>query len=571
MIQVSGDTGGNANNGNTYGGNLKLSGTSTKTLGISTTVNGTLTMGGDATVALSLGSFTLTYGASATLQYAGTAQQTTAATEFPASGSAPNLKISNASGVLLGAARTITGTLTVDASANLNFNSQTLTAGATALNSSSALTMPVTRTGANTFTGSKLTQSAGTLSYAGSLTASLSSGGPVKQGESIPLFVSSGGFGGGFASVSGLTQSGLTRSVSQLTGGSGGNVTYTCDGTLTANAAADTTICNGDSYSLNGSGSAGSGTYSTFSWSPSTGLNNANIANPTASPTSTTTYTLTVTDSVGCTANKAVVVTVNQPPTTATVGGAQTICALGTTAGLGGNTPTIGTGSWSVVSGGTGTFSSATDTNATFTHLTGAGPVVLRWTIVNAPCTASTADVTVTLNTPVAGAASYTRNAGASIKDITVASLLAFASTPSGSIGLNTVGPTSVGGVSVAISGTKVLYKGALPSGGDTFSYTVTNGCGTVSSAGTVSIAAAGVSGQAGHITSVIGNAPPYSVSITFYGVNGTSYHVQRATDSGFTQSVTTSGTQTADGNGIINYTDSDAPAGGAYYRLVYP
>jgi uncharacterized repeat protein (TIGR01451 family) len=40
--------------------------------------------------------------------------------------------------------------------------------------------------------------------------------------------------------------------------------------------------------------------------------------------------------------------TVKRPPTTATVGGPQTICALGTTTGLGGNVPTVGAGMWSV-------------------------------------------------------------------------------------------------------------------------------------------------------------------------------------------------------------------------------
>jgi uncharacterized repeat protein (TIGR01451 family) len=86
------------------------------------------------------------------------------------------------------------------------------------------------------------------------------------------------------------------------------------------------------------------------------------------------------------------------PPTTATVGGPQTICALSTTAGLGGNTPSSGTGTWSVVSGGTGTFSpNATTPNATFTHTSGTGPIVLRWTISNGSCTSSTADVTVNI------------------------------------------------------------------------------------------------------------------------------------------------------------------------------
>src|SRR5204863_6572003 len=94
-------------------------------------------------------------------------------------------------------------------------------------------------------------------------------------------------------------------------------------------------------------------------------------------------------------------VTITQRTTTATVGCAQAICALATSAGLGSNTPVLGTGAWSVVSGGTGSFNpDAATPNATFTHATGAGPVVLRWTISNPPCTASAASVTVTI-TPV--------------------------------------------------------------------------------------------------------------------------------------------------------------------------
>ena len=96
-------------------------------------------------------------------------------------------------------------------------------------------------------------------------------------------------------------------------------------------------------------------------------------------------------------------------PTAATAGGSQTICAEGTTASLGGNAPVFGTGAWSVVSGGTGTFSpGAASPAATFTHATGTGPVLLRWTITTAPCgAATTADVSITVNpapaTPTAG------------------------------------------------------------------------------------------------------------------------------------------------------------------------
>ena len=47
----------------------------------------------------------------------------------------------------------------------------------------------------------------------------------------------------------------------------------------------------------------------TYSWSPSTGLNAANVSNPTATPTNTQTYTLTVTNG-SCTAQDQVTVTV---------------------------------------------------------------------------------------------------------------------------------------------------------------------------------------------------------------------------------------------------------------------
>jgi gliding motility-associated-like protein len=49
----------------------------------------------------------------------------------------------------------------------------------------------------------------------------------------------------------------------------------------------DTTICNGNSVQLNGSGGL------IYSWTPTNGLNNPNIANPIATPQATTTYHLT--------------------------------------------------------------------------------------------------------------------------------------------------------------------------------------------------------------------------------------------------------------------------------------
>ena len=90
--------------------------------------------------------------------------------------------------------------------------------------------MEVTKAGANTFTGSKLTQTAGTLTYAGTLNASLASG-TIALGDSIPLFAVSGT--GAFANTPGFTSvtapnapTGLSTNVTQLTSGTGGNITY---------------------------------------------------------------------------------------------------------------------------------------------------------------------------------------------------------------------------------------------------------------------------------------------------------------------------------------------------------
>jgi Zn-dependent metalloprotease/subtilisin-like proprotein convertase family protein len=47
-----------------------------------------------------------------------------------------------------------------------------------------------------------------------------------------------------------------------------------------------------------------------YSWTPSTGLNNSTISNPIANPVSTTTYTVTVTDNTGCTASSTATVNV---------------------------------------------------------------------------------------------------------------------------------------------------------------------------------------------------------------------------------------------------------------------
>lgn len=71
-----------------------------------------------------------------------------------------------------------------------------------------------------------------------------------------------------------------------------------------ANAGIDDSVALGNSITLNGTGGG------TYSWSPSSGLSNPNIADPMATPTVSTCYILTVTDSNSCSANDTVCITV---------------------------------------------------------------------------------------------------------------------------------------------------------------------------------------------------------------------------------------------------------------------
>jgi hypothetical protein len=113
-------------------GNLTISGSGTKTLAGSETVNGTLSRQGTAT--FSLGGSTLTYGASASLEYNGSASQTTGS-ELPSSiASGQTVIINNASGVSLGAATTINGTLTLTNGILTATSPNTISFGTTAAN-----------------------------------------------------------------------------------------------------------------------------------------------------------------------------------------------------------------------------------------------------------------------------------------------------------------------------------------------------------------------------------------------------------------------------------------------------
>lgn len=76
-----------------------------------------------------------------------------------------------------------------------------------------------------------------------------------------------------------------------------------------ANAGTDVIIVLGMTTPIGGSPTSTTAGV-TYSWSPTTALDNATISNPTANPTTTTTYTVTVTTAQGCTAVDSILVEV---------------------------------------------------------------------------------------------------------------------------------------------------------------------------------------------------------------------------------------------------------------------
>jgi hypothetical protein len=93
-----------------------------------------------------------------------------------------------------------------------------------------------------------------------------------------------------------------------------------------ANAGNSATICSGSAVNL-GIQPSSNPSYQ-YSWFPTEGLNNPNIANPIASPTTNTTYTLTVINGdVSCSASASVDVTVETPqPVSISVNGSLDLC-----------------------------------------------------------------------------------------------------------------------------------------------------------------------------------------------------------------------------------------------------
>ena len=159
--------------------------------------------------------------------------------------------------------------------------------------------------------------------------------------------------------------------------------------TVSSTVAPSATVCSGTLVTLSGTGA------SSYAWTGS-------VTNATAfSANTTTTYTVTGTDANGCQNTSTTTISVTAPPSNSVAGSSASICSSGVV--LAANTPTVGIGTWTVVSGpsmNVSQFSNIHNPASTFIPDGGTGNYTLSWTITNSPCTASSSSITLSVVSP---------------------------------------------------------------------------------------------------------------------------------------------------------------------------
>ncbi|MFZ4797294.1 MAG: choice-of-anchor V domain-containing protein [Bacteroidia bacterium] len=160
----------------------------------------------------------------------------------------------------------------------------------------------------------------------------------------------------------------------------------------TANAGSDQSLCSSSTATLNGNNATiGTGLWSVISGS-ATFVNASNATTNISGLSYGNNVLIWTISNSGCTPSvDTVIISRTQLPTTSIAGSNQVICNSSTT--LGANMSTVGTGLWQLISG-TGTITNASNPTTTVTGI-GGGNNVFRWTISNAPCTASSSEVTI--------------------------------------------------------------------------------------------------------------------------------------------------------------------------------
>ena len=249
-------------------------------------------------------------------------------------------------------------------------------------------------------------------------------------------------------------------------------------------------------------------------------------------------------------------------PTVANAGPNQTICS--TSATLAGNIATIGTGTWTLVSG-TGTITTPGSPTSGVTGL-GLGANVFQWTITNAPCPPTSSTVTITStggattsnagtnqtvcgttatlagNTPVVGTGAWTLVSGSGTATTpssptsgvtglgvgpnvfmwTITSAPCAPSTSTVTITGVAAPSTSVAGPNQTVCSTSATFAGNVPAIG-TGTWTLVSGAGTITTPGSATSTVTGLGAGANVFMWTIDNAPcpPSTSTVTITNTGG--------------------------------------------------
>ena len=163
-----------------------------------------------------------------------------------------------------------------------------------------------------------------------------------------------------------------------------------------ANAGANQTVCGTNATLAGNAAAVGTGAWTVVSGSGTFTNSTSETSGITALGVGANVFEWTISNGICPPTSSQVTITGVATPTVAAAGPNQTICA--TTATLAGNIATTGTGVWTVVSGA-GTITNPASPTSGVTGLT-VGTDVFQWTITNAPCPASSSQVTITVGAP---------------------------------------------------------------------------------------------------------------------------------------------------------------------------
>ena len=239
-----------------------------------------------------------------------------------------------------------------------------------------------------------------------------------------------------------------------------------------ANAGANLNLCNATTTSLSGNvPTVGIGT-----WSFVSGPSIPNFANPNSPTTSISglipgNYTLNWTISSGsCTSSTSSLSIFNAaPPSSSNAGSNQSLCNTSNTL-LAGNNPSVGTGTWTLISGpNSPTIVSPNTYNSAVTGMV-PGLYTFGWTITNGNCTATSSTVSV-LNSALPDLS----NAGPNQNLCNVNSILLAGNSPTNGTGIWSLvsGPNSP--IIQSPNAYNSLVSGLIP-GSYVFQWTISNG-----------------------------------------------------------------------------------------------